>query len=44
MKDYPSALKHQRMAVERDPHSKQMQRQLALFEKAAAEAGAKKSK
>jgi tetratricopeptide (TPR) repeat protein len=33
-KDYHNALKHQRMAVERDPHSKQMRRQLALFEKA----------
>ncbi len=43
VKDYQNALKHQRMAVERDPHSKQMRRQLALFEKAAAE-GVKKSK
>jgi tetratricopeptide (TPR) repeat protein len=38
VKDYQNALKHQRMAVERDPHSKQMRRQLSLFEKAAAEA------
>jgi tetratricopeptide (TPR) repeat protein len=36
-KDYANALKHQRMAVERDPHSKQMRRQLALFEKAVEE-------
>jgi len=44
LKDYPNALKHQRMAVEQDPYSKQMQRQLALFEKAvAAEASKEKT-
>jgi tetratricopeptide (TPR) repeat protein len=42
VKDYPNALKHQRMAVERDPHSKQMRRQLAIFEKAAEAQGPKK--
>jgi tetratricopeptide (TPR) repeat protein len=39
VKDYANAIKHQRMAVERDPHSKQMRRQLALFEKTAAAEG-----
>jgi tetratricopeptide (TPR) repeat protein len=42
VKDYQNALKHQRMAVERDPHSQQMRRQLAIFEKAVEGQGQKK--
>jgi tetratricopeptide (TPR) repeat protein len=41
VRDYQNAIKHQRMALELDPHSGQMRRQLQLFEKAAEETGKK---
>lgn len=36
--DLKNAVRHQRMAIEREPHSRQMKRQLEVFEQAAEEA------